>query len=468
MKNLLLLLLLLSGSVLSQTTYTIEKDAYLYDLPDGDFLTVVLKNNKSHFKHYDVTGTILWADSLSFYLNDNNVEFQSIERFGLTDDYLVIMKYDNTPNYIDYAANDTLAYQFTGLNLATHEFTYNRIDIFHTRYIRTLNISDTSIYLFIGDYTYNPTPYIGVNTYQINSQFEISQISTSDSLHYLDGHTTKFYLKGDSVSIYQYVSDVVYLSHYNLNMSLLSQHMYNVNLGSYFEYIHLSEKIGNDSILILAEGDSPASFVRNWRLEWVDLSLSTISSYQMLSPIANAPSRYRISYGVQVDRINKLIYILGVDNQLSSLNPLNPQKLFVFDYNLNLICEMPVIIGTEGTNTLCLLNDKVYLKVKGLNNINLYQIGCQALGVDHENQKESLIVFPNPSSGIVTIDFSELLIGQREIYVIDLNGRQVSSFNSEGLSNAEVINLESLDKGIYFLEIHLNGQFVESHKVILK
>jgi hypothetical protein len=84
------------------------------------------------------------------------------------------------------------------------------------------------------------------------------------------------------------------------------------------------------------------------------------------------------------------------------------------------------------------------------------------------NNKFLMNVYPNPSSGILTVDFPELESGLFEINVLDINGRQIERYVSEGLSNAEVINLESLDKGIYFLEIHLNGQFVESHKVILK
>lgn len=84
------------------------------------------------------------------------------------------------------------------------------------------------------------------------------------------------------------------------------------------------------------------------------------------------------------------------------------------------------------------------------------------------NSKSLMNIYPNPSSGIVTLDFPEMELGLFEIKVLDINGRQIERFVSEGLSNAEVINLESLDKGIYFLEIYLNGQFIESNKLILK
>lgn len=80
----------------------------------------------------------------------------------------------------------------------------------------------------------------------------------------------------------------------------------------------------------------------------------------------------------------------------------------------------------------------------------------------------SVHVYPNPTSGEIYIDYPNLETGILKIQVVDLNGRIVANFESASLSNAEVINIETLEKGVYSIKLYLNNEYIETQKVILK
>lgn len=79
----------------------------------------------------------------------------------------------------------------------------------------------------------------------------------------------------------------------------------------------------------------------------------------------------------------------------------------------------------------------------------------------------SVHVYPNPTSGEIFIDYPNLEEGILKIQIIDINGRIVKTFESGSLSNSDVINIESLEKGLYSISLFLNGAYVETQKVIL-
>lgn len=170
------------------------------------------------------------------------------------------------------------------------------------------------------------------------------------------------------------------------------------------------------------------------------------------------------------DDLNAMSEIeLSIINSLSTCMALNADSTIVLELQ-NL--EMNAADEIISKKAACMLRtiDEDFEPEIFLVASSALQLNTQTTtGSDIEGNSKSLMnIYPNPSSGIVTLDFPEMEIGLFEIKVLDINGRQIERFVSEGLSNAELINLESLDKGIYFLEIYLNGQFTESNKLILK
>ena len=80
--------------------------------------------------------------------------------------------------------------------------------------------------------------------------------------------------------------------------------------------------------------------------------------------------------------------------------------------------------------------------------------GC--LGITDPNLSGDLLVYPNPTSGSITIE--GLPAEGSVINVIDLNGRQLISF--ECLSEMTEINLEALAPGQYMIEVINNEQMI--------
>src|SRR5690606_31136027 len=78
-------------------------------------------------------------------------------------------------------------------------------------------------------------------------------------------------------------------------------------------------------------------------------------------------------------------------------------------------------------------------------------VECQ-LGIgDHGSVKNSFIVYPNPSQGMLNIQ-SRFDVGQANIAIYDMNGRIV--FNTEvEMHRARNIDVSSLNTGIYLIKV---------------
>ncbi len=91
-------------------------------------------------------------------------------------------------------------------------------------------------------------------------------------------------------------------------------------------------------------------------------------------------------------------------------------------------------------------------------------IDADAVMSVNENQKSKFKIYPNPTNSVVNIS-SELLSGNEEFYMYDLQGRLVKSGKLR-TSEAQ-ISIENLNTGIYMLQIKGDG-FFETHKIIKK
>ena len=86
--------------------------------------------------------------------------------------------------------------------------------------------------------------------------------------------------------------------------------------------------------------------------------------------------------------------------------------------------------------------------------------GNLALGVSDNAMKSGLQIYPNPASDVVTIKAKNEI---QAVTVIDLSGKRVKSF-----TDAKQVNVSSLAKGTYILQVfYVNGS-VEQTKLIKK
>lgn len=88
------------------------------------------------------------------------------------------------------------------------------------------------------------------------------------------------------------------------------------------------------------------------------------------------------------------------------------------------------------------------------------------LGNDYFQNSDSFKIYPNPTNGLINININNY-VGELQIKVFDLNGRQVYNHNVTNFNNTNAINLETLSTGIYVLK--LQGENLNySEKIILE
>ncbi len=114
------------------------------------------------------------------------------------------------------------------------------------------------------------------------------------------------------------------------------------------------------------------------------------------------------------------------------------------------------------------IRDRIAGTVGVLNSATLTicsQVFTQTLLGNQIFSKKSFIVYPNPSTGIFTIQF-ENAISNANIIVADLNGRIVYQTRSENLNNQK-LDLSKLQSGMYILNIR-SDSYNYSHKIVIQ
>jgi hypothetical protein len=76
-------------------------------------------------------------------------------------------------------------------------------------------------------------------------------------------------------------------------------------------------------------------------------------------------------------------------------------------------------------------------------------------------------VYPNPTSGEIFIDYPFEEEGTLLVHVYSINGQLVHSISKQS-TNGEMIDLSHLNKGLYLLEVLLDGEKLGTHKVQIK
>ncbi|MFN5415964.1 MAG: T9SS type A sorting domain-containing protein [Flavobacteriia bacterium] len=76
-------------------------------------------------------------------------------------------------------------------------------------------------------------------------------------------------------------------------------------------------------------------------------------------------------------------------------------------------------------------------------------------------------IYPNPSTGLVNLDFANIPDGVMDINIYDLAGKLVYQNTFEN-TNGEQINLAEMHKGLYLVKILIDKQVVEVQKLELK
>jgi DNA/RNA endonuclease YhcR with UshA esterase domain len=89
------------------------------------------------------------------------------------------------------------------------------------------------------------------------------------------------------------------------------------------------------------------------------------------------------------------------------------------------------------------------------------------VSVEDELAGQNLLVYPNPTSGQLFVDyrFSSVVSAQLDLY--DLMGRRVLSQSIRGLEGTELLATQQLKSGTYLLSLSVEGQVIDRKKVVV-
>jgi hypothetical protein len=103
------------------------------------------------------------------------------------------------------------------------------------------------------------------------------------------------------------------------------------------------------------------------------------------------------------------------------------------------------------------VNDIVYLEMPVASLAE-----CLNVSVDEVISPESILIYPNPSEGQITLVIHQA--GTSQVNVLDLTGKMVYSRQTTNI--VETHDLGELSTGIYILQVQKDGQMVSKKLII--
>jgi hypothetical protein len=461
MKILLFVFVFVLGKAFAQNSYTIQKEAKIYDLPGGDFLTAKHINNKTHLTHIGQAGNVIWEDSLAFQVNlDTTTYFSWIAGFKNSTDYIVAMMSDLTPNTFPWGGNDndTLVYQFSKLNLTTHQFTAHLIDTFETQGItRPIEFSENSIILTPIEQT--PGNPQNLASFSLDPTLLLTPITPSNAVVIIPQAWSPYHFD-DTIYIHQSPEEIHIIGKYSANFDLLQENFAEITTGEDMNRAFYQKPISFDSLLVFTQGTTSGNPYAEWRIDWRKMDLTEINHATFPSPIIpNTTWNYRTSFDkIAVDKTTRTIMVLANEEGADNVNLI--QKIFIYDYSFNFLCEIPITLGKKSTNTLIQLNNRVYLKTVNFTNSELILVTCEMANIIENLYESELLVYPNPTADMLYFEVQ----GTEELQSValfDLNGKQ-----KDVVLVASSLDLKEVPSGIYIAEVLFTSGRKQSIRVV--
>jgi spore coat protein CotH len=141
------------------------------------------------------------------------------------------------------------------------------------------------------------------------------------------------------------------------------------------------------------------------------------------------------------------------------------ESVYLSDSFGNLIDEISFGTQTDGNITYGRIPNGIgpweYVN-SSFNDVNLWPVGIEEVVITKESD---FIVYPNPASGTVTLKVD--MVGDYQITLRDLNGREVIQKNMDKSSEKVTFNISNVSSGFYIISLSSND-FILSKKFIIK
>lgn len=449
MKTTLLLLLLISINVFSQSDYRVDKNSTIYAVPGGELLTAVVKNDTIFVKHIAANGQLIWEEELFFAIDVSPIRMGEIVRVNNTNEFIISTYYDYSPlTNPFFSTNDTMIYQFSKLNLTDHIIQGSYIDTYYDCFgVSLVEYKDTSTYVMISHYNDSNIYDREFATYSLNPEMELNLIAPKDSII----SNFRYWINviyDDTLYRYHRISNGHTISKFTADIENLESNGGNIVTNLNYNVAFYTKIINKDSLFVFTYAEE--GITELWKMSWLDLELNSLNTIEIPAPEVPYYSYFRKLNldNVQIDRVNKRIFVRASLTN-APINYDDPERILVYDFDFNFVCEIPVRIGNINTNSLISLHDLVYLRVSDQVEDLLYRLGCHLLGMDQIESNFSVEIYPNPATTEIYVSNPESKL--LTIELITLEGKQISKTTEH--SSFQTIDLTDLQVGIYLVKI---------------
>ena len=93
---------------------------------------------------------------------------------------------------------------------------------------------------------------------------------------------------------------------------------------------------------------------------------------------------------------------------------------------------------------------------------------CVTVGIDENNGLDGVVVFPNPTSGQLSIDLSQVQAQNTNIRVYNVVGEVVAAQQANGGTQLVQLDLSNQARGMYFVEVTANGKSAVTKVTVAK
>lgn len=437
---LIALLCLMKIVVVAQKHYSFETKTKVYDAYSSYFSAARVEGNQVLLQVRDFIGLRVWIDTLNQDNALDRIDSISFCQFGNSNKYCIFLQ--------QRLSDDSLR-----ISYSTYTYdTYNVLSTF-TQNIRSDEVfkvtkAGLGIYLFTN--RFDSGGMIKHDVYRIYAGMKMDDQPvktdvTTGPVYGVYDYSVNFN-GSEIVTLRNDGTGKMFAKHYDFGMNPVGAETSTNSVSDYSFTVPYVPNFKKDSLFIFYYGYKQNTIENAWILsstnDRLDAYVSTAYPYET--------GAGKTFYGV-VDVMDHAgdYFVLGAYND-GSLN--HPQKIFVYDYDFNLKCEIPLYFQEGSLNRLKVINDRIYICSDNGQSFDMYQIENCSIPSSLTKVDASLVgftIYPNPANGKVSLELHQNFIG-KTISVTSALGQLVGTYQANS-TNVE-LDLSGVS-GIYFVEV---------------
>lgn len=316
----------------------------------------------------------------------------------------------------------------------------------------------------------------GITTLDDNNNFEtfISGEIMSDGSIICTGNSSNPNFNGNDVVLTKFNNNGVFDTNYGIKRI-------NITIDSFHQNKLVRDiKVFSDySMILLVDGvylNSNLQSVSNSRVYKIDMNGNLITSFAGIGyfQFGGCPGCESRLQNLQI--LDNQKFIVSLYGEASSGDANISTMLFNSDGSYNTTFGTIIIfLGSDFTQYAKskVNNDKLYTAYNRVNPrndyyINSYLIDNQFLSTSNFENSPENIIYPNPFTDKINIDFKDLDLQNIKVSIYNLNGSEIFSKNFNNFQSNETLSIDNLNNysaGIYFMKIQAEN-YNKTFKII--